>query len=98
MIRASLISLIYNRIMDVQSGVDKGQAVTLMGTDCDAVDFVGIWGYDVWGQSFEAVVALALIYREAREICILTLSFIVGRYLSSEKQEQIHIPNSCATI
>jgi len=84
--------------MDVRSGVDKGQAVTLMGTDCDALDFIGIWGYDVWGQSFEAVVALALIYREAPEIFLLTMSFIVCKYLSSERQDQIHSPDPSVAV
>jgi hypothetical protein len=92
-IKAGLISLIYNRIMDVRSGVDKGQAVTLMGNDVDALDYIGIWGYDVWGQSFEAVIAFALIYREAPEIFLCTMSFVLCKFPCFQRSDLIHFFN-----
>ena len=83
MTKASLISLIYSCIMNLRTGAEKGQAVTLMGTDCDALDLVGLWCYDILSYSLEAGVALMLIYRVARDIFLITLSFILRRLFYS---------------
>ena len=64
-IRGSLVSLIYHRSLEVESGKhEDGSVVTLLNTDVENIDSVGEMFHETWAQFLEVLVGTALLARQ----------------------------------
>jgi hypothetical protein len=65
MIRGSLIGLIHNRSLNVQSeAYTDGKALTLMSTDVDSLSNSAEMLHETWAQFLEVVIGIVMLAME----------------------------------
>jgi ATP-binding cassette, subfamily C (CFTR/MRP), member 1 len=77
MTRGALVTLIYTRLLDVQSDAyETGAAVTLMSTDTDSISMAPQMFHDLWGHVVEVCVGTAMLYSLVGWLWLVPLAFI----------------------
>ncbi|KAK5995410.1 ABC multidrug transporter B [Cladobotryum mycophilum] len=65
MMRGSLISLIYNKVLNISSNVsDAARVVTIMSTDVNETATAGQLLHETWAKLFELIIGVILLARE----------------------------------
>jgi len=92
MIRGSLISIIYQKMMILKSAdANKSAAMTLMGTDVDRI--VETWYLlvvDIWASILQLGIAIFLLERQLGAVCIAPILIALGIALLTKLQPMIN--------
>ena len=91
MIRGSLISMIYQKMMILKSvDANKSAAMTLMGTDVERL--AETWYLlliDTWATILQLGIAIFLLERQLGAVCIAPIFIAVGMALLTKLQPMI---------
>lgn len=81
MIRGCLVSIIYDKTMQLPSTTAKGSAaLTLMSSDVDRIALTAETAYEIWAGLLEIGIAIYLLERQIGWACIAPLLLAVGTY------------------
>lgn len=77
MIRGSLVTLVYDKSLNISSNVsDAGKVLTIMSTDIDGVSSAGEMFHETWAMFMELVIGMVLLAREVRWLWPVPLALI----------------------
>ncbi|KAJ0159330.1 Canalicular multispecific organic anion transporter 1 [Colletotrichum tanaceti] len=84
MVRGGLISLIYDKTIELDSGALKdGASVTLIGTDCESIAQGLVNVHEIWAAPIDIGLALYLLQREMGVACVAPVVIAVLSTLGS---------------
>ncbi|KAF7887524.1 hypothetical protein EAF00_009818 [Botryotinia globosa] len=77
MIRGSLVSLIYTKILSIEDQVDDpSSALTLMSTDADRICQSVVMLHDLWFRPLEMIIGIVLLAFQIGWVCTIPLAVI----------------------
>lgn len=77
--RGALVSLVYARSLELQSGVhDELAAITLMSSDVDRITMSLAGVNEIWARVIEMAIGMWLLERQLGLVCFAPILVVIG--------------------